>query len=334
MDLTTTYMGLPLKNPLVVSSSPLSQELDNIRKMEDAGASAVVLFSLFEEQVRTEDAAMHYFMTFGSESYGEAQSYFPAAEDYDIGPSAYLDLIQSATEAVNIPIIASLNGVTDQGWIDYARKMEAAGAAGIEMNMFSIPANPQLPGQKIESHYVDVLRAIKSSVDIPVAMKLSPFFSSISNMAQQLDEADADALVLFNRFYQPDFNLDLMEVQNNLSLSTSEEIRLPLLWIAILYGRVRASLGASRGVHSGTEVVKYLLAGADAVMTTASLMKNGISHLGTLRNQTEELMKKLEYESVTQMKGAMSQRSVADPTAFERANYIRILKGYSAATDS
>jgi dihydroorotate dehydrogenase (fumarate) len=331
MDLTTKYMGMKLKNPVVASASPLSQKLDNMRRMEDAGAGAVVMFSLFEEQIRHEDAAVDYFMSYGSESFGEALSYFPRMDDYHVGPDHYLELLRDASGSLDIPVIASLNGVTDEGWINYARKMEEAGASAIELNMFYIPANPAMTGRKVEDLYLDVLQAVKASVQIPVAMKLSPFFSSMANMAAQFDDAGADALVLFNRFYQPDFDLDALEVQTDLVLSTAQEIRLPLLWIAILYGRIRASIGATRGVHSGEEVVKYILAGADVVMTTSALLSNGIEFIGTLLEQTTDWMQRHEYESVRQMKGAMSQRSVSDPTAFERANYIRMLKSYKSA---
>lgn len=331
MNLTTEYMGLELKNPVVASASPLSQKLENMQRMEDAGAAAVVMFSLFEEQIRHEDAAVDYFMSYGSDSFGEALSYFPKMDDYHVGPDHYLELLHRASTSLDIPVIASLNGVTDQGWIDYALKMEQAGAHGIELNMFYIPADPDMTGRKVEDRYLDVLQAVKASVKIPVAMKLSPFFSSMANMAAQFDDAGADAIVLFNRFYQPDFDLDTLEVQTNLVLSTQHEIRLPLLWIAILFGRIRASIGATRGVHSGDEVVKYLLAGADVVMTTSALLANGIDFISTILEQTEDWMQRHEYESVKQMKGAMSQRSVSDPTAFERANYIRMLKSYKNA---
>jgi dihydroorotate dehydrogenase (fumarate) len=328
MDLRTTYMGLELKNPIVASASPLSEKLDNIRRMEDAGAAAVVMFSLFEEQIRRENATVEHLMASGTESFAESLSYFPAFEDYQTGPEEYLELLRQASEALEIPLIASLNGVTDEGWVDMARRMQEAGAQGIELNVYYIPADLDMTGREVEHRYLDVLKAVKASVDIPVAMKLSPFFSAMANMARQFDEAGADALVLFNRFYQPDLDLERLEVMPNLELSTPHEIRLPLRWIAVLYGRIRASLGATRGVYGTTEVVKYLMAGADVVMTTSALLQHGIGHLTTLVQGLEDWMTAKEYESVEQMKGSMSQRNCADPSAFERANYIKVLETY------
>ena len=328
MDLTTTYMGIPLQHPIVASSSPLSNSVANIRHMEDAGAAAVVMFSLFEEQLQHESAALEHLMTVGTESFAESLSYFPEIDDYTVGPDRYLELLRAASEAVDIPIIGSLNGITNTGWIEHARLMQQAGAKGIELNIYYIPADLTTSGRDIEQRYLDIVKAVKTSVTVPVAVKLSPFFSAIGAMAKALDEAGADALVLFNRFYQPDFDLEALEVAPNLHLSNPEEIRLPLLWIAVLYGQLSASLGATRGVYTPTEVVKYLMAGADAVMTTSALLKHGIDHLGTLRDGLHAWLENHDYESVQQMKGSMSQRNVADPTAFERANYIRTLESY------
>lgn len=328
MDLTTTYMGIPLQHPIVASSSPLSNSVANIRHMEDAGAAAVVMFSLFEEQLQHESAALEHLMTVGTESFTESLSYFPEIDDYTVGPDRYLELLRAASEAVDIPIIGSLNGITNTGWIEHARLMQQAGAKGIELNIYYIPADLTTSGRDIEQRYLDIVKAVKTSVTVPVAVKLSPFFSAIGAMAKALDEAGADALVLFNRFYQPDFDLEALEVAPNLHLSNPEEIRLPLLWIAVLYGQLSASLGATRGVYTPTEVVKYLMAGADAVMTTSALLKHGINHLGTLRDGLHAWLENHDYESVQQMKGSMSQRNVADPTAFERANYIRTLESY------
>lgn len=328
MDLSTTYMGLSLKHPIVASASPLSNSVANIRRMEDAGASAVIMFSLFEEQLAHESAAMEHLMTAGTESFAESLNFFPEMDDYTVGPDRYLELLRSASQAVDIPVIGSLNGITNTGWIEHARLMQQAGAKGIELNIYYIPADLTTSGSEVEQRYVDIVKAVKAAVTVPVAVKLNPFFSAIGAMAKSLDDAGADALVLFNRFYQPDFNLEKLEVAIDLKLSTSEEIRLPLLWIAILYGRLNASLGATRGVHTPTDVVKYLMAGADAVMTTSSLLKNGIEHLTTLRNGLSDWMEKHRYASVQQMKGSMSQRNVADPTAFERANYIKTLERY------
>ncbi|RUQ39067.1 MAG: dihydroorotate dehydrogenase-like protein [Candidatus Competibacteraceae bacterium] len=328
MDLRTTYMGMELQHPIVASASPLSGSVASIKRLEDAGAAAVVLFSLFEEQLKHESAALEYLMTAGTESFAESLSYFPEVDDYTVGPDRYLELVRQASEAVDIPIIASLNGITNTGWIEYARLMQEAGARGIELNIYYIPADLTTSGREVEQRYIEIVKAVKAAVSIPVAVKLSPFFSAIGSMAKALDDAGADALVLFNRFYQPDFDLDKLEVAPNLQLSTPDEIRLPLLWIAVLHGRLRASLGATRGVHSPVEVVKYLMAGADAVMTTSALLKHGVDYLGTLREGLRTWMEMRRYESVAQMKGSMSQRNVSDPTAFERANYIKTLESY------
>lgn len=328
MDMRTTYMGLELKHPVIASASPLSERLDNIKRMEDAGAAAVVMFSLFEEQIKHENAAIEHLITSSALSHAESLSYFPEFEDYETGPEEYLNLLRRASEAVDIPVIGSLNGYTNEGWVDTARLMQEAGARGIELNIFYIPANLYMTGREVEQRYVEVLKAVKEEVSIPVALKLSPFFSAMGNLARQVDEAGADALVLFNRFYQPDFDLDKLEVIPNLELSTTSEIRLPLLWIAVLYGRINASLAATRGVHSPLEVVKYLMAGADAVMTTSGLLKHGIGFLTTLVDGLREWLEAKEYESVEQMKGSMSQSKCLDPSVFERANYIKILESY------
>jgi dihydroorotate dehydrogenase (fumarate) len=330
MDLTTKYMGLDLKNPMIASASPLSQKGSDIRKLQDAGASAIVMFSIFEEQIHHDQEALNHLLTAGSESFAESLSYFPDVGEYNVGVDAYIDLIREAVEAAEIPIIGSLNGVSNRGWIEYAKRMEDAGVRAVELNIYYIPTDPALDGSRVEAMYVDVVQAVKQAVSIPVAVKLSPFFSATANMAHRLAEAGADALVLFNRFYQPDFNLETMEVEPNLVLSTPDEMRLPLRWIAILCGRVKASLAATTGVHSGTDAAKYVLAGADAVMTTSALLKNGVGQLTTMLDELAAFMDKKGYESLTQMKGAMSQKAVADPAAFERANYIKALEDYKA----
>ncbi len=330
MALRTTYMGLELKHPLIASASPLSASLDGIKRLEDSGASAVVMFSLFEEQIRQENAAFAHLMEAGTESFAESITYFPAVEEYNVGPDRYLDLVRRGAEATEIPIIASLNGVTNEGWIDYARQLHQAGAKAIELNVYYIPADLTLTGAEVEQRYIDILTSVKAAVPIPVAIKLNPFFSSTGNMAKRLAEAGADGLVLFNRFYQPDFDLEKLEVVPNLHLSTPEEIRLPLLWIGILYGRVNCSLAATTGVHSTEEVVKYIMAGADAVMTTSALLKNGPKFLKTLVAGLRTWMEQRKYATVKQMKGSMSQQHVADPSAFERANYIKVLESYKS----
>ena len=328
MDLRTTYMGMELKHPIVASASPLAGTVANIKRLEDAGASAVVMFSLFEEQLKHESAALEYLMTAHTESFAESLNYFPEVDDYTVGPDSYLDILRRASEAVDIPIMGSLNGITNAGWIEYAQLMQQAGAKGIELNIYYIPADLTTSGRQVEERYIEIVKAVKAAVTVPVAVKLSPFFSAIGSMAKTLDDAGADALVLFNRFYQPDFDLERLEVAPNLNLSAPDEIRLPLLWIAVLYGRLRASLGATRGVHTPAEVVKYLMAGADVVMTTSALLKHGADYLTTLRDGLQTWMEMHRYSSVAQMKGSMSQRNVADPTAFERANYIKTLESY------
>lgn len=330
MDLTTTYMGLALKHPIVASASPLSSTVDGVKRLEDAGAAAIVLASLFEEQIRYENESFDYLSEAGTESFAESLSYFPPAGDFRVGPGAYLELIRGAKAAVRVPVIASLNGVTSSGWIDYAKEMQAAGADAIELNIYYIPANVSISGREVEQRYEDVIRAVRGAVSIPIAVKLSPFFSAMGEMATRFVTAGANGLVLFNRFYQPDFDLDELEVVPDLELSSASEIRLPLLWIAVLHGHLNCSLAATRGVQTGIEVIKYVMAGADAVMTTSALLRNGAGHLTTLLKGMTDWMEKREYESVSQMKGSMSQLKVADPTAFERGNYIKVLQSYKS----
>ena len=334
MDLTTTYMGIPLRNPLVASASPLSESVENIKRMEEAGAGAVVMFSLFEEQLKREAAALDHYTMAGALSYAEALSYFPEMVDYRVGPEHYLEILSQASRAVDVPVFGSLNGVSREGWVKYARSMEEAGARGIELNVYYVAADMDTAGAEVEQRYVDVLESVKSAVTVPVAMKLSPFFSAMGNMARRLDEAGANALVLFNRFYQPDFDLESLEVVPDLNLSAPHEIRLPLRWIAILHGRIRASLAATTGVHSAAEVIKYIMAGADVTMTTSALLHHGIGYLGELLEAVKRWMEKREYASVEQMKGSMSQRNVGDPSAFERANYIKVLESYRPSPGS
>jgi dihydroorotate dehydrogenase (fumarate) len=331
MDMISHYMGLTLKNPLVASASPLSESLDGIRRLEDNGAAAVVMFSLFEEQIRHDSAALEHFFNVGRDSFGEAASYFPEIQEYDVGPGQYLDLIRRATEAVDIPIIASLNGVSEHGWVSFAKEMQQAGARAIELNVYYIPTEMDRTSVQVEQQYVDVLRAVKAAVTIPVAIKMGPYFSSFAHVAGQLDAAGADALVLFNRFYQPDFDIEGRTVVPSLSLSRPDEIRLPLLWIALLYRRVRASLAATTGVHSSVEALKYLMAGADVVMSTSALLQQGPPFLAQLIAGASAWMTRKGYTSVAQLRGSMSQQSIPDSTAFVRGNYIRVLESYKAA---
>ncbi|MBD3184240.1 dihydroorotate dehydrogenase-like protein, partial [Candidatus Poribacteria bacterium] len=324
MDLSATYMGLKLNNPLVVSSSPLCKEIDNIRKMEEAGASAVVLHSLFKEQITLEMKDLNYFLNQGTESYAESLSYFPDIEDLGVGPDGYLDHIRKAKEAVDIPIIGSLNGVSTGGWIEYAKLMEEAGADALELNIYYIPTDLNMSGSKIEEMYVEVLTSVKSNISIPVAAKLSPYFSSLPNMVKQLKEAGANALSMFNRFYQPDLDLNKLEVNPNLTLSTSEELRLRLRWVAILYSRIDIDMAVTGGVHTAEDAIKCVMAGANVAMMTSALLKNGIDHLTKIKDGMVKWMESREYESVKQMQGVLSQKSVAEPAAFERANYMKV----------
>jgi len=328
MNLTTRYMGLTLKNPVVASASPLSQSLDTIRRLEDHGAAAVVMFSLFEEQIRHDLDSLEHFMSVGTDSFGEALSYFPVVDDHAVGPTQYLELLRKASAAVDIPIIASLNGTSDRGWTDFATLMQEAGAKGIELNIYYIPTAMDRTGAQIEEQYLDVVARVKSAVTIPVAVKVGPYFSSFAHMAGRLDRAGADALVLFNRFYQPDFDIETREVVPSLMLSRPEEIRLPLLWIALLRGRVKASLAATTGVHGAIEALKYLMAGADVVMSTSALLQQGPAFLSRLIAELSEWMEKKGYESVSQLRGSMSQQSIPDSMAFVRGNYIKILESY------
>jgi len=324
-DLTTTYMGLTLKNPIVPSASPLSKTVAGIRQMEDAGAAAVTMYSLFEEQIEIEALAMHHFLEQGSYSYAEALTYFPSASEYNRGPDGYLELIREAKAAVDIPIIGSLNGVTPGGWTRYARLIEEAGADALELNVYMVTTRTDLAAEAVEQVYLDILKEVKANVTIPVAMKLSPFFSSLPHMVQRLDRAGANGLVLFNRFYQPDFDLEELTVTPHLVLSDSDEMRLPLRWIAILYGRVRASLALSTGIHTPEDVVKAVMAGADIANVASVLLKRGVGAITELVEGVRRWMEEHEYESVAQMKGALSQRKVAEPAAFERANYMKVL---------
>jgi dihydroorotate dehydrogenase (fumarate) len=327
MDLSSSYLGLPLKSPLIASASPLTLDVANIRALEDHGAGAVVLPSIFEEQIDQEYEELEHRMEWGSDSFAEALSYFPPAATYQTGSQRYLETIRKARAAVDIPVIASLNGITDSGWTDYAREVADAGASAIELNVYSIASDPSQDAAAVERRYLDVLRMVRAAVAVPVAMKLSPFFTAPPAMLRTLEGAGANGFVLFNRFYQPDIDLATLRLKRDLALSTSGEIRLPLLWIALLAGRLRASLAASTGVETADEVVKYLLVGADAVMTTSALLRHGVGHMRVLH---DGLAGWLESRGTTlaAMRSKMSLRRVKDPTAFERANYIRILQGW------
>jgi len=328
MDLTTTYLGLKLRTPLVPSASPLSEEIDNIKRMEDAGASAVVLYSLFEEQLRQDRAELAHHLEQGTESFAEALTYFPEPEEFHLGPEEYLKHVAKAKKATRIPVIASLNCSSTGGWTKYARQIEQTGADALELNIYYIPAHLNLPSGEVEQTYLDILKAVKTEVTIPVTVKLSPFFSNFTNMAMRLDEAGANGLVLFNRFYQPDIDLDTLEVKPNILLSTPMAMRLPLRWVAILYGHLRASLAATSGIHRATDVLKMLMAGADVTMLCSVLIRHGVQQIGVIEREMVAWMEEHEYESVTQLKGSLSQKNCADPAAFERAQYMRAISSY------
>ncbi|WP_026736360.1 dihydroorotate dehydrogenase-like protein [Fischerella sp. PCC 9605] len=328
MDLTTTYMGMTLRSPLVPSASPLSEDIDNIKRMEDAGAAAVVMHSLFEEQITLERYELHHHLTYGTESFSEALTYFPEPANFRVGPEEYLNHIRKAKEKVAIPIIASLNGSSVGGWTDYARLIQQAGASAVELNIYYVPTDIELTSEQIEQTYIDILQAVKTAVTIPVAVKLSPYFTNMANMAKRLDNAGADGLVLFNRFYQPDINLENLEVQPNVLLSTPQAMRLPLRWIAILYDRINASLAATSGIHNARDVLKMLMAGANITMLCSVLLREGINHIRCIEQEMRTWMEKHEYESVQLLQGSMSQKNCPDPSAFERSQYMKALQTY------
>ena len=328
MDLSTTYLGLPLQHPLVPSASPLSRSLDGMRRMEDAGAAAVVMYSLFEEQITHESQELDHHLSYGAESFGEALSYLPDLGSYNVGPDAYLDLVRSSSEALDIPVIGSLNGTSIGGWIEYAKRIEDAGASALELNEYYIASDPDLSSIAVEERYITILREIKANVSIPVSVKLSPYFSSIAYISHKLAAAGAAGLVLFNRFYQPDFDLERLEVVPRLVLSNSDEMRLPMHWTAMLYGRVPIDLAITTGVHNHIDVLKGLMAGANVTMMASELLANGIGRLGEVHDSLVSWMEEHEYESVEQMRGSMSQVNVADPIAFERANYMKELQSW------
>jgi dihydroorotate dehydrogenase (fumarate) len=329
MDLSTNYLGLKLKNPIVPSSAPISRKMSGLRQMEDAGASAIVLYSLFEEQITLESQTLNNYLTQGVESFSEALSYFPEASAYESGPDEYVEHIQKAKSTLEIPIIASLNGVSTGGWVKYAKNIEQAGADALELNIYYLPTDPTLSGSEVEQIYVDILTDVKEAINIPVAMKLSPYFSSLANLAQRLADAGAGSLVLFNRFYQPDLDIENLEVVPHLLLSTSAELRLPLRWIAILYGRIKTDLALTTGIHTVEDVLKGLMAGAAATMMASELLRNGVGRIGEILIDLERWLTEYEYESITQLQGSLSQINCSEPAAFERANYMRVLSSFA-----
>jgi len=334
IDLSTKYLGMELRTPLVASASPLSHSISGIRSLEDAGASAVVLYSLFEEQLHKEALELELHLNAGTESFAESLTYFPHSSEFQTGPEEYLNHIRRAKEAVEVPIIASLNGSTLGGWTRYAKQVEQAGADAIECNLYFIPTNTEILGSEVEKTYLDILREVKLAVHIPVAAKLSPFFSNLANAAKRIDQMGTDGLVLFNRFYQPDIDLEELEIKPNVLLSSPQDLRLPLTWIGILYGRVRASLAATSGVYQAEDVIKLLMVGADVTMMCSALLRHGIGHLRHIEHGVLAWMEEHEYESVQQMQGSMSQLRCPDPGAFERAQYMRAVKGLQHVTQA
>ena len=331
MDLTTTYLGMRLKNPLVPSSSPLTRHLSTLRQMEDEGAAAVVLYSLFEEEINRQSYTLDRYLSEGTESFAEALSYFPEAPTYrQVGPEAYLDYIRQAKQALDIPVIASLNGVSTGGWTRYAREIEQAGADALEINIYYVPTRLDLVSAEVEQIYLDVLNDVRSSIQIPLAMKMNPYFSAIANLSNRLAQAGANGLVLFNRFYQPDLDLENLEVVPHLVLSNSAELRLPLRWTAILYGRISADLANTTGVHTSEDVLKGIAAGAAVTMMASELLKNGVGRIGDILDEVRQWLLEHDYESLSQQHGSLSQINCAAPAAFERANYVRLIGSYDS----
>lgn len=329
MDLTTTYLGLELRSPLVVgAAAPLTEDLRNLKRMEDAGASAVVLHSLFEEQLRQDSLELHHHLQHGTYSFAEALTYFPEPEIFHVGPELYLKHIEQAKATVQIPIIASLNGSTPGGWTNYARQIEQAGADALELNLYAIPTDLNVSAEEIEQQYLEVVRAVKAAVNIPIAIKLSPYFTSFANMAKKLMLEGANGLVLFNRFYQPDIDIEALEVRPNVLLSTPQDLRLPMRWIAILYGRVSLDFAATSGVNHGADVVRMMMAGAKVTMIVSSLLRHGIEHLQDIERELRAWMVEHEYESIQQMQGSMSQINCPNPSEFERTQYMRAVQTY------
>ncbi len=327
MDLSVKYLGLNLKNPIVPAASPLTTKPDAVKKLEDNGAAAVVMYSLFEEQIRHEARELDEFLTQGTESFAEALSYFPEPDTFhNIEAEDYLNTIADLKKAVDIPVIASLNGVSAGGWMKFTKQMEEAGADALELNIYYIPTDPDMTATQIEDMYIDNLKTVKGHVNIPVAIKLSPYFSAFANMAKKLDETGADGLVLFNRFYQPDIDLENLEVKPDLQFSTSHELRLPLRWLAILHDNVKASLAATSGIHTGMDVLKTVMAGADVAQMASVLLARGVDKVKTILDDMQQWMEENEYASIAQMKGSMSHKSIAEPSAYERANYMKTLQ--------
>lgn len=327
-DLTTNYLGMSLKNPLVASASPLSKKVDTVKKLEESGVSAVVMYSLFEEQITNESKVLDHFLSFGANSFQEAMNFFPEMDHYNVGPDGYLDHISRIKKAVSIPVIASLNGISSGGWVDYAKRMENAGADALELNFYYVPTSIQLTAAELEKAYVKLVADIRAEIEIPLAVKLSPYFTALPQFASEIVKAGADALVCFNRFIQPDLDIENLKVNPNLALSTSDELRLPLRWTAILYSRVKADLALTSGVHTVEDMVKAIMAGASITMLASELISKGPARARTLLVELSTWMETHDYQSVTQMIGSMSHKNIDDPAAFERGNYMKALQSF------
>jgi dihydroorotate dehydrogenase (fumarate) len=330
MDLSTRYLGMNLRSPLVPSASPLSDDIDNIKKMEDAGAGAIVLHSLFEEQLIQDQESLEHHLSFGAESFAEALTYFPMPQEFRAGPEEYLNHVRKAKESVRIPVIASLNGASIGGWIDHAKKIQQAGADALELNIYSISTDLDRSCNEIEQTYLDIVLAVRAAISIPVAVKMSPFFSNLANMARRLDGAGVNGLVLFNRFYQPDINLETLEIKPSVNLSTPQSLRLPMRWIAILYGKLKANLAATSGIHTALDAIKMLMVGADVTMLCSVLLQKGIGQIKNIETELCEWLEEHDYQDLRQLQGSMSQKYCSDPAAFERAQYMKAIISYKA----
>jgi dihydroorotate dehydrogenase (fumarate) len=329
-DLSTTYLGLQLRNPLIASASPLSEKIESAQALEEAGIAAIVMYSLFEEQIIHESLELDHYLFYGSESSAEFDSFYPKSGKYTLKADAYIENLGKLKKAVKVPVIGSLNGISSGGWIKYSKEIEYAGADALELNLYFLPTDPRLTASQIEDNYLTLVRDIRNRIKIPLAVKLSPFLTAIPNMAKRLIDAGADGLVLFNRFYQPDLDIENLEVTPNLILSTSSELRLPLRWIAILYGQIDASLALTSGIHTAEDVIKACMAGASTAMMASELLANGIDRVRNILTDLENWMIAHEYESIKQMQGSLSQKSVKEPAAFERANYMKVLNSFKS----
>lgn len=327
-NLSTTYLGLNFKNPLVASASPVSKKLEKAKKLEEAGISAIVMYSLFEEQIIHESLELDHYLSRGTDSFAEALTYLPDGGMYSLSPEKYLNQLAALKKGLSIPVIGSLNGVSKGGWTSYAKKIQDAGADALELNLYYLPTDLDLTSSELENAQVELVAEVRSAISIPLAVKLSPFITSLPNFAKRIIEAGANGLVLFNRFYQPDFDLDELDIIHNLDLSTSSDLRLPLRWISILYGRVNADFALTSGVHTAKDVIKAMMAGAKVAMTASNLLHRGEQAVGPILSEMEEWMKEREYESIEQMQGSMCQKNVREPAAFERANYMKVLNSW------